>query len=155
MKLSTLAILFLATTAVTPVTAATIQAQSRIDAVTVFPSGAEVTRAAEAQIMAGEHALVFDGLPGDLMPETIRVEGDALGAVEIGSVDTKLVYVSAADADQQRKSIIVQIEALQDERTVLDQTIADAEYQKALMQQLASGAFAPACKGWHNEELWR
>ncbi len=146
MKLSTLAILFLATTAVTPVTAATIQAQSRIDAVTVFPSGAEVTRAAEAQIMAGEHALVFDGLPGDLMPETIRVEGDALGAVEIGSVDTKLVYVSAADADQQRKSILVQIEALQDERTVLDQTIADAEYQKALMQQLASGAFAQPAK---------
>jgi uncharacterized protein (TIGR02231 family) len=39
-----------------------------------------------------------------------------------------------------------EIVALQDERAVLDQTISDAEYQKSLMQQLASGAFAAPAK---------
>ena len=148
MKLICLAAVLLATTAVTPVLAADIPAVSKVDAVTVFPSGAEVTRAAEARIMAGEHALVFEGLPGDLMAETIRVEGDALGKIEIGSVDARMVYVGSSDVDAKRKTMEAQIVALQDERQVLDQTITDAEYQKSLMQQLASGAFtAPTKEG--------
>lgn len=141
-----LAFVLLAATAVTPAYAATITAVSKVDAVTVFPSGAEVTRIAEATIAAGEHALVFEGLPGDLMAETIRVEGSALGKVEIGSVDAKLVYVPSTAADARRKDFEAQIQALQDERSVLDQVIADAEYQKSLMQQLASGAFAAPAK---------
>ncbi len=45
-----LAFALLAATAVTPAYAATIHAVSKVDAVTVFPSGAEVTRIAEATI---------------------------------------------------------------------------------------------------------
>jgi uncharacterized protein (TIGR02231 family) len=140
-----LALALLATTAVTPAVAATIPAVSKVDAVTVFPSGAEITRVAEATIAAGEHALVFEGLPGDLMAETIRVEGQSPGKVEIGSVDAKLVYLPSTAVDAQRKVLEAQVQALRDERAVLDQTIADAEYQKSLMQNLASRAFtAPA-----------
>ena len=142
MKSFTLAAVLLATAAVTPLLAADIPAVSKVDAVTVFPSGAEVTRVAEAKISAGEHSLIFEGLPGDLMPETIRVEGDALGKVEIGSVDARMVYVGSTDIDAKRKVLEAQIQSLQDERGVLDQTISDAEYQKSLMQQLASGARA-------------
>lgn len=146
-SLSLLAVL-LATTAVTPAFAETIKAQSKVDAVTVFPSGAEVTRVAEAQFAAGDHELVFEGLPGDLMPETIRVEGDAGAAVEIGSVDMKSATVPEEQIDQQRREFEKQIASLSDERARLDQTVSDAEYQKRLMQQLASGAFtAPAKDG--------
>jgi hypothetical protein len=63
-----LAFVCLVTTSITPALAADIAALSRVDAVTVFPSGAEVTRAAEASIAAGEHTLIFDNLPGDLVP---------------------------------------------------------------------------------------
>ena len=135
------ALLLLATTAATPVLAADIQANSKIDAVTVFPSGAEVTRMAEVQIAAGEHTLIFDSLPGDLMPETIRVEGDGAGQIEIGSVDARIAYVSSTDIDAKRKVIETEIQRLYDERSTLDQTITDAEYQKTLMQQLAANAF--------------
>lgn len=141
-----LAFILLAGTMASPVLADTISAQSKVDAVTVFPSGAEVTRVATASLAAGEHALVFDGLPGDLNPDTIRVEGDALGTVEIGSVDAKMVYVPSTDIDAKRKGLEAQVQALSDERGVLDQTIADAEYQKSLMQQLASGAFTAPTK---------
>ncbi len=102
-SLSLLAVL-LASTMITPAFAETIKAQSKVDAVTVFPSGAEVTRVAEAQFAAGDHQLVFEGLPGDLMPETIRVEGDAGASVEIGSVDVKLADVPEELLDQQRRA---------------------------------------------------
>lgn len=141
-----LVFVLLASSAVTPVFAAVIPAQSKVDAVTVFPSGAEVTRSAEAQIAAGEHTLVFEGLPGDLMVETIRVEGQSDGQVEIGSVDARLVYVPSTDIDAQHKAMEADIRRLQDERNQLDQVIADAEYQKGLMQQLASGAFTKPTK---------
>lgn len=139
--LTRFALVLLMTTAATPVLAATIPAQSNIDAVTVFPSGAEVTRVAEAKLEAGEHTLLFEGLPGDLMPETIRVEGDAEGDVEIGSVDARLVHVPSAETYVQRRTYEDEIQRLQDERGRLDQAITDAEYQKSLMQQLAANAF--------------
>ena len=141
-----LALVLLVSTAFTPAFAADIAAISHIDAVTVFPSGAEVTRVAEQKLEAGDHSLIFEGLPGDLQPETIRVEGTSEGNIEIGSVDSKLVYVPSTETDARRKTITGEIETLQDERAVLDQTIADAEYQKSLMQQLASGAFTQPTK---------
>ena len=136
----------LVTTALTPAFAGEIPALSRIDSVTVFPSGAEVTRSAEARLEAGEHSLIFDGLPGDLQAETIRVEGTSSGSIEIGSVDSKPIYLPSTTLDESRQRITRDMETLQDERAALDQAIADAEYQKSLMQQLASGAFAMPVK---------
>jgi uncharacterized protein (TIGR02231 family) len=130
--------LFLATTSLTPALAADITAISRIDAVTVFPQGAEVTRIAEARIAAGEHTLIFEDLPAELAPETLRVEGAGGARIEIGSVDSRLVFAALDPRDEDRKRIEKDIEALNDERAALDQAIADAEYQKGLMQQLAS-----------------
>ena len=141
-----LAFVCLVTTSITPALAADIAALSRVDAVTVFPSGAEVTRAAEASIAAGEHTLVFENLPGDLMPETLRVEGVAGGDVEIGSVDARMVLLPSTTADDRRKALESEIQKLADERTRLDQVIADAEYQKGLMQNLAANAFSPPSK---------
>jgi uncharacterized protein (TIGR02231 family) len=141
-----LAFILLVTTAITPALAEDIAAQSVVDAVTVFPSGAEVTRTAQARLTAGEHTLIFDGLPGDLTPETVRVEGVSSGTVEIGSVDTRLIYLPSTALDARHKEIEADIQKLTDERARLDQTIADAEYQKGLMQQLAANAFQPRAK---------
>lgn len=129
---------FLATTALTPAFAADITATSRIDKVTVFPQGAEVTRIAEARIAPGEHTLIFDGLPAELASETLRVEGVGGNRLEIGSVDSRIVYLPTDTLDETRKRVEKDIESLSDERAALDQTIGDAEYQKTLMQQLAS-----------------
>ena len=104
--------LLLAATAFTPAYAAEITANSRISAVTVYPSGAEITRAAEARIEAGDHTLIFQGLPGDLQAETIRVEGSAEAKVEIDVVITVDVLhrrgLSPAHDDRMR---VVRLEA--------------------------------------------
>jgi uncharacterized protein (TIGR02231 family) len=130
--------LFLATTSLTPAFAADIAALSRIDTVTVFPQGAEVTRIAEARIGQGEHTLVFEGLPAELAPETLRVEGTGGAKIEIGSVDSRVVFTTGDGRGEDRKRVEKDLEALSDERAALDQAIVDAEYQKGLMQQLAS-----------------
>lgn len=136
----------LSTTFVAPSFAIEITAPSRIDAVTVYPQGAEVQRLAELSLEPGEHTLLFAGLPGEMQAETIRVEGNSPGRIEIGSVDSKLVSVPSTATDAQRKRIEKDIELLGDERAVLDQTIADAEFQKRLLEQLATGAIAPMPK---------
>ncbi|MBL8906353.1 MAG: mucoidy inhibitor MuiA family protein [Rhizobiales bacterium] len=142
-----LAAAFLLSTAfVAPSFAAEITAPSRIDAVIVYPQGAEVQRLAELALEPGEHTLLFAGLPGEMQAETIRVEGSSPGRIEIGSVDSKLVSVPSTAIDAQRKRIEKDIELLGDERAVLDQAIADAEFQKRLLEQLATGAIAPAPK---------
>jgi uncharacterized protein (TIGR02231 family) len=131
-------VFFLATTSLTPALAADIAARSRIDAVTVFPLGAEVTRIAEARMSQGEHTLIFEGLPAEIAPETLRVEGTGGAKIEISSVDSKLVFANGNGRDEERKRIEKDIQALNDERAALDQMISDADYQKGLMQQLAS-----------------
>ncbi|HWK33041.1 MAG TPA: DUF4140 domain-containing protein, partial [Hyphomicrobium sp.] len=57
--------------------AAEIPAPSRIESVTVFPSGAETTRAARLSLDKGEHTLVFSDLPAEAVPGSIRVDGKA------------------------------------------------------------------------------
>lgn len=142
-----LAAAFLLSTAfVAPSFAAEIAAPSRIDAVTVYPQGAEVQRLAELSLEPGEHTLLFAGLPGEMQAETIRVEGSSPGRVEISSVDSKLVSVPSTAIDEQRKRIEKDLELLGDERAVLDQAIADAEFQKRLLEHLATGAIVPTAK---------
>jgi len=133
----------LATTCLTPLSAAELTADSRIDAVTVYPQGAEVTRVATADLEPGDHSLILDNLPGDVDPQSIRVEGAASGEIEIASVDSKRVQVLDAESVAgERKRIEREIEALHDEQAALDQLITDATYQRKLLQELISKPFA-------------
>jgi uncharacterized protein (TIGR02231 family) len=136
----------LVSTAFTPALAADIKAVSHIETVTVFPLGAEVTRLAEVGLEAGDHTLIFENLPAELDPRTIRVEGEGGRQIEIASVDSRLITAPSEAQDVQRKRIEKDIETLYDERSALDQAIGDAEYQKSLMQQLASATLTAAPK---------
>ena len=102
-----------------------------------------MTRIASADLVRGDHSLILDNLPGDVDPQSIRVEGAASGEVEIASVDSKRVQVLDAESVVgERKRIEREIEALQDEQAALDQQITDATYQRKLLQELISKPFA-------------
>ncbi len=139
-----LATVLLSTTFLAPAFAEDIKVLSHVDAVTVFPQGADVVRVTEATLSAGEHTLILDDLPGTIDPQSIRVEGIGGQGLEISSVDSKLVQLSSVDLDAQRKAIDGDIEVLNDERSSLDQTIADAEYQRKLLLSLADKQLIPA-----------
>ncbi len=140
----TLAALLLSTTFLAPAFADELKATSHVDAVTVFPQGADVVRLMEATLPAGEHTLILDDLPGTIDAQSIRVEGIGGEGLEISSVDSKLVQLSSVEFDVQRKALDGQIEILNDERSGLDQVISDADYQRKLLLSLADKQLMPA-----------
>ncbi len=76
--------------ALTQALAADIEASSRIEAVTVYPDGAMVTRLADLVVPEGASTLLIKGLPSVIDPASIRVEATMDGAMAIGSVETRL-----------------------------------------------------------------
>lgn len=120
--------------------AADVPATSKIDAVVVFPSGAEVTRVAKVRLAEGEHAVILPDLPAGAVQGSIRVEGKATGKLEIGSVDTRRMSVpqsDAAAADAERKRLEDAIDRVKDELAALASQIEVTATQRKLIGNLA------------------
>ena len=126
----------------TPAMAAEMTIPSKVDTVTIFPSGAEVARVFDVRLDAGSHVLVIADLPATIAENSIRVEGETSGNLEIGSVDARPIVVKmprqgAAPDDTERKRIEDEIRGFTDQRTALDGVIAAATTQKALAENLS------------------
>ncbi len=124
-----------------------VPAPSRVDAVTVFLSGAEITRVAKVKLEKGEHTIVFNDVPAGAIPGSIRVEGKASGKLDIGSVDTQRKLLARAEsqaADIDRKRLEDELESLRDQRTVIEAQVQAAETQKALLANMAQLPMRPA-----------
>lgn len=127
--------------------AADITAQSKVDAVTVFPSGAEVTRIGKVKLERGEHVIVFNDVPAQAAANSIRVTGQATGKLEIGSVDSRRLFVPRTDEEamaSERRKLEDELEKLRDERAGLDGVVLAAETQKSLIANLAQLPVRPA-----------
>jgi uncharacterized protein (TIGR02231 family) len=121
--------------------AADIKGSSRIDAVTVYPAGAEIVRTARVKMEKGEHTLLFADLPADALASSVRVEGKATAGLEIGSVDTRTVSIPRADdavAATERRRVEEAIEKLRDDKSALQAAIQAAETQKKLVENLTN-----------------
>jgi uncharacterized protein (TIGR02231 family) len=124
------AISLIAFTAAFPAVAGETDVASRIDAVTIYPDAAIVTRLADVDAPAGDSVLTFRNLPLGLDPDSLRVEGAAIAAVTIGSVETHVAPAEAqtgddalatriADLRQQRAATQTTIDALQGKRAMI------------------------------------
>ncbi len=133
----------LATTCCTSVLAAEFSPSSHIDAVTVFPQGADVVRELAYDVPAGSHSLILTDLPQNIDTQSIRVEGAGEGDLQVGSVDTRNHYLGAVNTDAQRKSLEKDIQNLQVERQGLDQTVADLNQQRNILYGLAEKQLVP------------
>jgi uncharacterized protein (TIGR02231 family) len=121
--------------------AADVTATSAIDAVTVFPSGAEISRLAKVKIIKGEGRIVFPDLPAQAIAGSIRVEGKSTGKLEIGSVDTKRLSVPRSDpaaTETERKKLEDQIESLRDTRALFEGQTEAANAQRTLINNLTN-----------------
>ncbi len=132
----------LATTCCTSVYAAEFSPASRIDAVTVFPQGADVVREVEIDVPAGEHSLILKDLPQTIDPQSIRIEGVSSEDLLVGSVDTRNKFQGQTD-DSKRKAIETQIRDLQFERQALDLSISDFNQQRMILLNLADKQLVP------------
>ena len=117
-----------------------IPAQTKIDSVTVFLRGAEVTRTGKVKIDKGEHTIVIADVPASAVPGSIRVEGKATGKLDIGSVDTRRAFLARADseaADMERKRLETLLDGLRDQKMGLEALVQAGDTQKALIANLA------------------
>src|SRR5262249_6036982 len=79
----------LAALAVTPAGATDLDVSSAVDAVTVYPDGASVTRVITLDLPAGDNTLVAKDFPLTLDPTSLRVEGEGGAKLTIGAIDTR------------------------------------------------------------------
>lgn len=123
-----------------PLAAAELPASSQVDAVTVFPSGAEVRRIVRLQLEAGDHTVIIADLPQQAVASSIRVEGKATGKLQISAVDSRRIMLQRSDPEAQqsaRERIEDEIQRLKDERARFEGQIETAETQKAFITRLA------------------
>jgi uncharacterized protein (TIGR02231 family) len=132
--LATTSLVMLAALATTPLRAADLDATSAIDAVTVYPDGASVTRVISLDLPAGDNTLVAKDFPLALDPSSLRVEGQAGEKLTIGAIDTRRPLpappVNVSEIDRR-------IETLRDQHADLDGAIASAEARKKFAQRFA------------------
>ncbi len=110
--------------------AAEIEAASKIDAVTVYPDAAVVTRVAQVELSQGDNLVVFNGLPLALDPASLRVEGVADAALIIGAVETR---VAAAGAKAPDDALAAKIASLRGEREDLQISIDALQAKRAMI----------------------
>jgi uncharacterized protein (TIGR02231 family) len=120
-----------------PVRAADVAASSAVDAVTVYPDGASVTRIISLDLPAGENSAVLKDFPLTLDPSSLRVEGEAGAKLTIGAIDAKppraAPPVNLPELDKG-------IEALKDERANLQGAIDAAMARRKFAERFANAS---------------
>src|SRR3954468_10043491 len=124
----------IAIVAAVPAMAAEIEAGSQIDAVTVYPDGATVTRLIRLDLPAGVSTLFARDFPLTLDPSSLRVEGEGGVRLVIGAVDARPPRPAPA-ANQ--PEIDRRIEALRDSRLALEGEIASATARRRFAERFA------------------
>src|SRR6516165_10142076 len=87
--LVTTSLVLVAASSAAPAWAADLEAASTVDAVTVYPDGATVTRLIKLDLPAGDTTLVARDFPLGLDVSSLRVEGQAGENLVIGAVDAR------------------------------------------------------------------
>ena len=117
--------------------AAEIPVKSLIDTVTVFPSGAQITRNTQLSLEPGEHTIILKDLPREALPDSIQISGKSDGKLEIGSVDIKKIYIEDIAADKShRQELEDKIQILKDEKFSLGGVLKAIEVQTDYLREL-------------------
>jgi uncharacterized protein (TIGR02231 family) len=135
--LATTGLVLLAAFSVTPAGAADLGVTSQVDAVTVYPDGANVTRLIALDLPAGDSTLVAKDFPLTLDASSLRVEGEAGTKLTIGAIDTRaprpLPPANLSEIDKR-------IEALKDARADLQGAVAAAEARRKFAERFAEAS---------------
>jgi uncharacterized protein (TIGR02231 family) len=135
--LVTTSLVLVAASAAALVRAADLDASSAIDAVTVYPDGASVTRVITADLAAGDTTLVARDFPLGLDSSSLRVEGEAAASIVIGAIDAK---PPRAAPPVNLPEIDKRIEALKDERVNLEDAVAAAMARRKFAERFAEAS---------------
>ena len=120
-----------------PAVAANVDAASAIDAVTVYPDGASVTRVINVDIPSGDTTLIARDFPLTLDASSLRVEGEAGAKLTIGPIDARppraAPPVNLPELDKRS-------DALKDEHANLQGAIAAATARRKFAERFAEAS---------------
>jgi len=108
---------------------------SKITAVTVFSDRAAITRTIKAQLDSGVNTLTIKDLPGNLLVDSLRVNGQSLVDVEITSVEIQRSFTNTF-IDKKEAELQKSIQHLQDQYTEHQNQIEALDLQHTFMQSL-------------------
>ena len=120
--------------AASPAPAADVDSKSKIDAVTVYPDAAAVTRLAEIDLPSGAATLVFKALPINLDVASLRVEGEAGGRLGIGAVESRL---TPADVTLPDTAANTRVKLLRENRAAAAARLAALEAKRGMMKRFS------------------
>lgn len=115
--------------------AATLDATSAIEAVTVYPDGAAVTRVLRIDLPQGESSIVAGDFPMALDPASLRVAGEGPAGLAIGAIEAE---APRPGTETPQPELEAQLQGLRDQRVVLDDSIAAATLRKRFVERFAA-----------------
>ena len=124
--------------------AAPIPAESRLNAATVYPDRAVVSRlAAGLAVPAGTSEITFSGLPASLQDESVQVSAKGSTPASLLDIATRTVFVTA-EPDARIKALDDQLLGLRREERALNDQHALLESQRALLASIEKASTSPA-----------
>ena len=120
-----------------PALAADIDAHSAIDAVTVYPDAAVVTRVANVDLPEGDSVVAFKDLPLTLDPASLRVAGAGEAKIAIGAVYANVEPVAVKPPDS---ALEAKLASLKDERAALGSKIDALQAKRAMILNYAKAS---------------
>lgn len=111
--------------------------RSTIEDVTVYPSGATITRTATVSLVAGTNQLELVGLVDDLDADSLRVEIEN-GDVRIGQVSLEREQERDV-TDEEIATVQGEIDAVNDEIRILTDSTEAAKLQLTFLRGIATG----------------
>lgn len=104
---------------------------SKIKEVTVYLSGAQITRTAICQLQEGSNKVVFSGLSHKIDESSIQISG--LGAVSILSIVYNINYLEKSESNPKVKEWENEVDRLEHEISLLKNTIAGLEEEEKVI----------------------
>ena len=112
---------------------------SKITSTIVYTDRATVTRKAIIDIPAGSHTVTFENLPLQMLPDSLRAEGQASAAVKFGAVVFKQVTaaeISSAKANE----LNAELDILEDQQKILNGEKQAIESKKIFLTTIGTQA---------------
>lgn len=119
-----------------------ITVASSIDAVTVFPTGAEIVRSFTVKLEPGEHALNII-LPYEIQKNSIQIEGTSQSEVSITALDLRPAPLDTRSADAVKADLEARIAVLQLDASRFEKTEENAAFALGLVKTLAQRKLQP------------
>ncbi len=119
-----------------------ISVESQIEAVTVFPTGAEIKRAFTVDLPAGDHVLKIP-LPNDVQRNSIQIKSGDGATATISSLDLRPAPVDDETRTERDEAIAAEIKALEMDISENEKKIENAELARELIEILARRKLQP------------